>query len=237
LPVVTFYGLRKINRNNGTEMKTYIGIVKKAAAIEMATFRKEWSGYRELAAKLPGVVAYHWNEIVKRVDDNGDLSIAGFSEFYFEDNATPASAIRTSQGQALLALENRFLESHLIVETEQYLVIPPPDQGAKIKRMGLVRRKEELSIPSFIHEWRDVHAPMIKAMSRILGYRQNLILNRFVNWTWPVRYDVLPYDGIPELWFESLEDMQAEFASPSGKIASAHAAKTSSESIPFLIEI
>ena len=76
-----------------------------------------------------------------------------------------------------------------------------------IKIMLLLNRRSDLSVDEFRRHWHEVHRPLVEQLP---GLRR-LVLN-----------DVLPgpdgapppYDGIAEDWFDSLEDLQAAFASP-----------------------
>ena len=83
-----------------------------------------------------------------------------------------------------------------------------------IKVVLLLHRRADMSIDEFRRYWHENHRPLV---ARLPGLRR-LVLN-----------DVLPSpdaaepacDGIAEDWFDSLESMQAAFASPEAQAVSA----------------
>jgi uncharacterized protein (TIGR02118 family) len=83
-----------------------------------------------------------------------------------------------------------------------------------IKIVLLLHRRPDLSVEDFRRHWHEVHRPLLE---RLPGLRR-LVLN-----------DVLPgpdgapapCDGIAEDWFDSVEAMQAAFASPEAQAVNA----------------
>jgi uncharacterized protein (TIGR02118 family) len=86
-----------------------------------------------------------------------------------------------------------------------------------VKVVLLLHRRADLSIDEFRHYWHQTHRPLLE---RLPGLRR-LVLN-----------DVLPSpegaqpvcDGIAEDWFDSVESMQAAFASPEAQAITADVA-------------
>jgi uncharacterized protein (TIGR02118 family) len=85
-----------------------------------------------------------------------------------------------------------------------------------IKSISLLTRKDDISHEEFIRHWVDIHAPLAHAVPRLRRYVQSHILAE------RTRPDIetlaVQIDGIAELWFDSLEDMQFANASPEAKI-------------------
>jgi uncharacterized protein (TIGR02118 family) len=83
-----------------------------------------------------------------------------------------------------------------------------------IKVVLLLHRRPDLSVDQFRRYWHETHRPLLE---RLPGLRR-LVLN-----------DVLAgpdgaqpgCDGISEDWFDSVEDMQAAFASPEAQAVTA----------------
>jgi uncharacterized protein (TIGR02118 family) len=83
-----------------------------------------------------------------------------------------------------------------------------------VKIVLLLNRRPDLSIDDFRRYWHETHRPLLE---RLPGLRR-LVLN-----------DVLPApdgapaacDGIAEDWFDSVEAMQAAFASPEAQAVAA----------------
>jgi uncharacterized protein (TIGR02118 family) len=81
-----------------------------------------------------------------------------------------------------------------------------------IKRISLVRRKSTLSRDAFIEYWKGTHANIALSdkefWSRVRRYVQNYCLPD------PKDVERRPdWDGAVELWFDSLEEMNAAYAS------------------------
>jgi uncharacterized protein (TIGR02118 family) len=83
-----------------------------------------------------------------------------------------------------------------------------------VKVVLLLHRRADLSIADFRRYWHQTHRPLLERLPGL----QRLVLN-----------DVLPgpdgsepmCDGIAEDWFETLESMQAAFASPEAQAVTA----------------
>jgi uncharacterized protein (TIGR02118 family) len=115
-------------------------------------------------------------------------------------------------------------------------VIPPTTDRPLIKRMSLLKRLPEVSPEVFRREWRVEHARLVKRVSGVRGYRQNLIVAREAPKGTPVGYEGLPIDGIVELWFDDAASIDAAFASPQGTTLMTHAREFIAEITTFLVE-
>ena len=76
------------------------------------------------------------------------------------------------------------------------------------KRIGLQRRRPDLSHEQFVAHWVSVHAELAKRLPKVRRYSINVIERE--------RYPFLGYDGFSELWFDSQADCEAAFRSPEG---------------------
>ena len=95
-----------------------------------------------------------------------------------------------------------------------------------IKLTFVLRRRSELEPAEFRRYWREEHAPLVA------GHAEALRIRRYVQ-THPVDSDlnapladsrgslVEPYDGVAELWWDSLEDLQAVLSDQAGQSAAA----------------
>jgi uncharacterized protein (TIGR02118 family) len=88
----------------------------------------------------------------------------------------------------------------------------------KIKLIALLKARPGMSRKEFEKRWVERHAPFTLKMPRLKGYRMNVAIEEFQE-----IQGELPYDGTAELWWDSLEDMKADFASREGKAAGADA--------------
>ena len=83
-----------------------------------------------------------------------------------------------------------------------------------VKIVLLLHRRADLTVDEFRRYWHDTHRPFLE---RLPGLRR-LVLNDVL----PGRDGAEPAcDGIAEDWFDSLEAMQAAFASPEAEAVTA----------------
>ena len=84
-----------------------------------------------------------------------------------------------------------------------------------IKLIALLKRKPGLTRQEFADRWLNDHIKLSSKMPGLRGYRVNIAIDHQ-----PDGDGVEPiYDGTAELWWDSVEAMEATFDSPEGKIA------------------
>jgi uncharacterized protein (TIGR02118 family) len=71
-----------------------------------------------------------------------------------------------------------------------------------IKRVSLVKRKPGMSIEAFHAHWLGPHMEIVRQMRNLRGLRFNPVVEAGPDREW---------DGIGELWFDSIEDARAAF--------------------------
>lgn len=88
----------------------------------------------------------------------------------------------------------------------------------QVKLIALLKRGEGMGRKEFAERWVDEHAPFTLRFPNLKGYRINIALEAYQEIE-----GELPYDGTAELWWDSLEDMQADYASDAAAAAVADA--------------
>lgn len=78
-----------------------------------------------------------------------------------------------------------------------------------VKRIGLVKRRKDLSYEEFKTHWLTVHAELCKKLPNMRRYSVNLVSREQV--------EAFGYEGFSELWFDSAEALKASLESPEGK--------------------
>jgi uncharacterized protein (TIGR02118 family) len=73
-----------------------------------------------------------------------------------------------------------------------------------IKRVSLVRRREGLSHEEFVEHWMGPHAEIVRNLPGLRGLRFGVVREWSPGTT--------PYDGVGEVWFDSIEAARAGFA-------------------------
>ena len=92
-----------------------------------------------------------------------------------------------------------------------------------IKLVYCLRRLPELSREQFQQYWFDKHALLVRKNSETLRIRKYVQVHSLDD---PVnealrggRGGPEPYDGVAELWWDSVEDLQEAMESPAGQVA------------------
>ncbi len=92
-----------------------------------------------------------------------------------------------------------------------------------IKLVYCLRRLPELSREQFQQYWFDKHAPLVRKNRETLRIRRYVQVHSLDD---PVnealrggRGGPEPYDGVAELWWDTVEDLQEAMESPAGQVA------------------
>jgi uncharacterized protein (TIGR02118 family) len=92
-----------------------------------------------------------------------------------------------------------------------------------IKIIALLKRKPGMSMEEFKRIWVEEHVQLSAQMPGLLGYRVNVAL--------PTQQADVPtpdYDGTAELWYDSMESLEASFKTEIAKKAGLDADRFSS---------
>jgi uncharacterized protein (TIGR02118 family) len=87
-----------------------------------------------------------------------------------------------------------------------------------VKLIALLKAKPGMTRAEFTKRWVEEHCPFTLKFKNLKGYRVNIAITEYQELK-----GELPYDGTAELWWDSLEDLQADFASLEGVTAGADA--------------
>jgi uncharacterized protein (TIGR02118 family) len=87
-----------------------------------------------------------------------------------------------------------------------------------VKLIALLKGKPGMSREEFARRWVDGHAPLTMKFKNLKGYRINIAIDEYQELE-----GELPYDGTCEMWWDSLDEMQEDFASLEAETAVADA--------------
>ncbi|GAB3691154.1 EthD family reductase [Corynebacterium nasicanis] len=82
-----------------------------------------------------------------------------------------------------------------------------------IKIVAVISKKPELSREEFLRHWNDDHPAYVRRLPGIRRYRQNPAIDHPKSW---------PFDGMAELWFDSVQDVKQAYAGAAGADLLAH---------------
>ena len=87
-----------------------------------------------------------------------------------------------------------------------------------VKLIALLKAKPGLSRAELEKRWAEDQAPLTMTFKNLKGYRINVAIDEYQEIE-----GELPFDGTAELWWDSVEEMQADFDSPEAETAVADA--------------
>lgn len=88
-----------------------------------------------------------------------------------------------------------------------------------IKLIALLKRKPGISREEFARRWVEDHTRISSALPGLVGYRINIASERQPSGV----SDEPLYDGTAEMWWESIDEMEAAFDTEVGQLAGADA--------------
>ena len=77
------------------------------------------------------------------------------------------------------------------------------------KRLGILRKKDDITHAQFVEHWLQNHAPLCTKLPGLRRYSVNLVDRQ--------RFPNFDYDGFSELWFDSEDALVASLQSAEGK--------------------
>ncbi len=83
-----------------------------------------------------------------------------------------------------------------------------------IKLFDFLRRKPELTHEEFCAYWRDVHAPLVLGAPGVAGRVRRYVQNRAIPGAAIPELTLSDFDGVDELWFDSLDDLASALDAP-----------------------
>jgi len=93
-----------------------------------------------------------------------------------------------------------------------------------VKLVFCLRRRAELSRAEFQRYWRETHSPLVRRHGEVLRIRRYVQVHTLDD---PIndalragRTSAEPFDGVAELWWDSVADLTAATASEEGRAAS-----------------
>ncbi|HLR67206.1 MAG TPA: EthD family reductase [Virgibacillus sp.] len=213
-----------------------MGILSKIEGLSMKEFKQHWIKiHGEIGSQLPNLKGYYQNHVTNSEQlgieyKRGSNRVDGISQLWFDNEDEMKESFESEIGQKLKNDEQYFIEEVNVVTAIQNTVIPVSDEPL-IKRMSILKRHPNVDVKKFREEWKEKHARLIKQMPYVKGYVQNIIVEDKQS---TERKDAI--DGIVELWFKNIEELEAAFGSPNGKEAMEHSGTFIEEITTYLVK-
>jgi uncharacterized protein (TIGR02118 family) len=82
-----------------------------------------------------------------------------------------------------------------------------------IKVVAVLTAKAGMSREEFLHKWNVEHPVLVRKLPGLRRYRQNPAIEHVKNW---------PFNGMAELWFDSVADVKKAYAGDEAKMLFEH---------------
>ena len=185
---------------------------KRKDGLSLADFSRHWREvHAPLAKQMPGLRGYVQNHSASVVSRS--QAYDGVVEIWMDSEEAITAAFRSKEyREGAYADEPNFADvknvvrlvtaDHVLREGEEY-TSPEP----RIKRLSFIKRKPDWDRDEFFRYWKDVHGPLALVLPGVQRYVQCHAL--------PSAYErgEPQYDGVAELWFETLGDLHFALAS------------------------
>lgn len=221
-----------------------MSVLKTKPGMDQASFRRHWRQvHGPLAARMPGLKSYRQSHVVdqqQRVPQvRGPDEIDGFAQLWFADEASAKSASAALESKPSYDDLEEFVGAMSLFASETNIVVPlaTPHSPSRprAKRMTLLYAKAGLDRDAFRHAWFVEHGDLVTKFPAIRGYHQHLITARL-----PVPAGIadagVDCQGVLEMWFDTVADMDAAFASPAGQAGARHASTFLSAITTYVVE-
>ena len=225
-------------------MLVRFGIIGRRPDMDADAFRTYWRNvHGPLAATIPGVRRYHQNLVISdrqlRLEvPMGPWRPDGFSEIWFDDDATMRRAIASPAYAANATDIPLFIGDFklLVCEAHPGIELPAGASGLR-KRISLLTRLPGITAAGFRDEWLGRHVEIARNIPAMAAYAQNVTIHRGPDPAINLPYADLPIDGVSVIWYRSNEELRDALHSPAGEALITHARGFLREVSTFEVEV
>ncbi len=159
------------------------------------------------------------------------LQLDAIAQFFCRDISSGMSGAASGGLNLSMGVPGHIIEEMHPLLCLQNTVISAPTSGRMLKRMSTLRKRPDVSTEEFQKQWFDLHAVLVKRLSGIAGYRQNLVLDGPRDTS-----GAMLVDGMVELWFPDATAIETAFRSDVGVTTMTHAKEFIAEIATFLVD-
>jgi uncharacterized protein (TIGR02118 family) len=182
-------------------------LIKRKEGLSRKEFSDHWRNvHAPLAMQIPGVRRYVQNHTMPFVSKNP--SHDGIVELWMDSREAVKAAFNSpAYREEAYVDEPNFVDIKNVtrLQTEDHVMLEGPTiskDADLIKRVSFIKRKPGMSREDFSQYWLDVHGPLALQMPGISRYVQCHVAPEVYEKGEPA------YDGVAQIWFETMADMQ-----------------------------
>jgi uncharacterized protein (TIGR02118 family) len=167
------------------------------------------------ASGLPGNYRYIGSPAICGVD-GGDPPFDGYAEMYYDDLAAVKAAYTSDAWEAARRDHPSIVAGRVMFMVEEHeLLAPPPIGSGAVKYVALLTRRDIMSRQDFAAYWLEKHVPLALETPGLRGYRASVgVCSASGDSILRDEPDAPQFDGVVEMWFDSVETFQESFRDP-----------------------
>ena len=173
--------------------------------VSVEAFHARWRDeHSQIVLRAPGIRAYVQSHCIPEAYDFYDPPFDGMAEIWFDDLETMRAAEASEPWRESGVDSRDFIGKGVRLVTKEFVMRDewrsPRDRESMVKYVALSTRKRGLSLEAFQTHWRQKHGPLVMAaFPQMTRYVQSHPLSELESGVEPA------YDGVPALYFPSLE--------------------------------
>jgi len=207
---------------------------KRKPGMTVEAFQEHWrTTHAAIIARLPGIRRYVQNATLASGYRKGEPAFDGVAESYFDDTQAMKALARTPEYAEVLADEPSFIDAASMgsIVTEEHVIKDAPAPRDGVKSIDFVTHRAGMPIAEFFRYWREVHAPLCKALPEVRRYVQSH--------TRASIYEAgrtPAYDGAAMSWYDSTQALREAAATPGfGRLRADVESFVARERSPFVL--
>ena len=187
--------------------------ITRRSSLSEEEFHRYWrETHAPIVAQIPQLRGYVQSHRIPYAGSNS--SYDGVSEVLFDSLATIAQVRESAVFRdGAFADERNFVDPSRVeaMVTNDHIIVDGPTGAPLIKGIYQLKRRDGMSVDEFRKYWIEVHGSLGSKLPRLRRYVQSHLIDDAYLYARP------HFDGVAQLWFDSVDTMRAAFDSPQGR--------------------
>ncbi len=191
----------------GANVIKVLKLVARQESMTSEAFQQYWRDtHGPLVAQVPGLRRYIQCHTARdNYDERTQPQFEGVGELYWDSMEDWERAQTTPEWAAVVEDAKHFIGEVLTAVTIERPIIDafadPRERTGMIKRMGFLKRRDDVSVEQFQHHWHDVHAPLV--LTELTDMRRYVQAHVIIGTRGPEGRSA--FDGVPQSWWDGLD--------------------------------
>jgi uncharacterized protein (TIGR02118 family) len=170
--------------------------------------------HTKVGGLMPGTLKYVGSPALQSANGD-DPAFDAVMEGWWSDLESVRAAFDTREWDTARKDHTAVVSGRFMFLVEEHDIKKVPDGADPVKYLAFINRKDQQSREDFKEYWLEKHVPLALKTPGLLGYRASVSVGS-VNGDslQKEQLDAAPFDGVAEIWFESLAAFSRSFRDP-----------------------